>query len=61
MNSSATWGDNGAGYYTSQKHHRRHAVRADYTAGFMHSMDDLSQYQTGEDALRTSAPSCRKL
>ena len=51
VNSSATWGDNGAGYYTSQKVTASTQYAPYTTRGFMHSMDDLSRYQTGEDAL----------
>ncbi len=51
VESNATWGDNGAGYYTSQKITADTQYAPYCTRGFMHSMDDLSQYQTGEDAL----------
>ena len=51
VDSSATWGDNGAGYYTSQRVTASTQYAPYCTRGFMHSMDDLSKYQTGEDAL----------
>ena len=51
VNSSATWGDNTAGYYTSQRITASTQYEPYCTRGFMHSMDDLSKYQTGEDAL----------
>ena len=51
VNSSATWGDNSKGYYTSQKITADTQYAPYCTRGFMHSMDDLSKYQTGEDAL----------
>jgi hypothetical protein len=51
VNSSATWGDNSAGYYTSQKITASTQYEPYCTRGFMHSMDDLSQYQTNENAL----------
>ena len=51
VNSSATWGDNTKGYYTSQKITAGTQYAPYCTRGFMHSMDDLSKYQTGEDAL----------
>ena len=51
VNSSATWGDNSSGYYTSQKITADTQYAPYCTRGFMHSMDDLSKYQTGEDAL----------
>ena len=51
VESNATWGDNGAGYYTSQKITADTQYAPYCTRGFMHSMDDLSRYQTGEDAL----------
>ena len=51
VDSSATWGDNSAGYYTSQRVTASTQYAPYCTRGFMHSMDDLSKYQTGEDAL----------
>ena len=51
VNSSATWGDNSKGYYTSQRITASTQYEPYCTRGFMHSMDDLSKYQTGEDAL----------
>jgi hypothetical protein len=51
VNSSATWGDNTKGYYTSQRITASTQYEPYCTRGFMHSMDDLSKYQTGEDAL----------
>ena len=39
------------GYYTSQKITASTRYEPYCTRGFMHSMDDLSKYQTGEDAL----------
>nr|BAR30373.1 phage capsid protein [uncultured Mediterranean phage uvMED] len=51
VNSSATWGDNSSGYYTSQRITASTQYAPYCTRGFMHSMDDLSKYQTNEDAL----------
>ena len=51
VNSSATWGDNTKGYYTSQRITASTQYSPYCTRGFMHSADDLSRYQSGEDAL----------
>ena len=51
VDSSATWGDNSAGYYTSQRITASTQYTPYCTRGFMHSADDLSKYQSGEDAL----------
>ena len=52
VNSSATWGTNGEGFYTTQKTDRQHAVCNPWShRGAAFAMDDLSQVQTGEDAL----------
>ena len=63
VESNATWGDNDSGYYTSQRITADTQYAPYCTRGFMHSMDDLSQYQTGEDALahiRTKLAAARK-
>ena len=60
VNSSATWGDNTKGYYTSQRITASTQYEPYCTRGFMHSMDDLSKYQTGEDVCLTSS-ACRRL
>ena len=49
--SSATWGSNSAGYYTTQKTTAATQYGTITTRGFAVSADDLSQVQTGEDAL----------
>ena len=51
LDSSSTWGDQGAGVLTWQKTSAstQYGVHTNRTAGF--SMDDLSQIETGEDAL----------
>ena len=51
LDSSSTWGDQGIGVLTWQKTSAstQYGVHTNRTAGF--SMDDLSQVETGEDAL----------
>ena len=51
LDSSATWGDQGTGVLTWQKQTAgtQYGIHTNRTAGF--SMDDLSQVETGEDAL----------
>ena len=51
VNSSATWGTNGAGFYTTQKQTADTQYATITTRGAAFAMDDLSQVQTGEDAL----------
>ena len=51
VNSSATWGDNGKGYYTTQKQTASTQFAPMVSRGAAFAMDDLSQVQTGEDAL----------
>ena len=51
VKSSATWGTNSAGYYTTQKTTASTQYCTITTRGFSYAADDLSSYQTGEDAL----------
>tara|TARA_B100000131_G_scaffold132109_1_gene128741 strand:+ start:4265 stop:5146 length:882 start_codon:yes stop_codon:yes gene_type:complete len=51
VNSSATWGTNSAGFYTTQKTTASTQYATITTRGFAVSKDDLSAVQTGEDAL----------
>ena len=51
VQSSATWGTNGAGYYTTQKQSAATQYCTITNRGAAFSVDDLSQVQTGEDAL----------
>jgi len=51
VDSSDTWGLNQSGYYTSQKTKASTQYATITTRGAMFSADDLSRYQTGEDAL----------
>ena len=49
--SNATWGSNSGGYYTTQKTTAATQYGTITTRGFAVAADDLSQVQTGEDAL----------
>ena len=51
IQSNDTWGTSGAGHFTSQKVTASTQYATITYRGFMYSMDDLSQVQTGEDAL----------
>ncbi len=51
VRSDDTWGTSGAGHYTSQKTTAGTEYATITTRGAMFSADDLSRYQTGEDAL----------
>ena len=51
IQSNDTWGSSGAGYFTSQKVTASTQYATLTYRGFMYSADDLSRYQTGEDAL----------
>ena len=51
VKSSATWGTNSAGYYTTQKTTASTQYCTITTRGFSYAADDHSRYQTGEDAL----------
>lgn len=51
IRSDATWGTNGAGYFTSQKITASTQYATITYRGFMFSADDLSRVQTGEDPL----------
>ncbi len=51
IDSSATWGSNGAGYFTTQKTSAGTQYSSITYRGFAYAADDLSGYQTGEDAL----------
>ena len=51
VTSGSDWGESGLGYFTSQKITADTQYAPYVTRGFKHSMDDLSKYQSGEDAL----------
>ena len=51
VDSSDSWGLNQSGYYTSQKTKAKTQYATMTTRGAMFSADDLSRYETGEDAL----------
>ena len=51
VDSSDSWGLNQSGYYTSQKTSAKTQYASITTRGAMFSADDLSRYETGEDAL----------
>ena len=51
VDSSDSWGLNQSGYYTSQKTRANTQYATITTRGAMFSADDLSRYETGEDAL----------
>ena len=51
VDSSDSWGLNQSGYYTSQKTKASTQYATITTRGAMFSADDLSRYETGEDAL----------
>jgi len=51
IESNDTWGTSGGGYFTSQKVTASTQYATITYRGFMFSADDLSRYQTGEDAL----------
>ena len=51
IRSDDTWGTSGGGYFTSQKVTASTQYATITYRGFMFSADDLSRYQTGEDAL----------
>ena len=51
VDSSDNWGLNQSGYYTSQKTKAKTQYGTITTRGAMFSADDLSRYETGEDAL----------
>jgi hypothetical protein len=51
VDSSDSWGLNQSGYYTSQKTSAKTQYATITTRGAMFSADDLSRYETGEDAL----------
>ena len=51
VDSSDSWGLNQQGFYTSQKTSAKTQYASITTRGAMFSADDLSRYETGEDAL----------
>ena len=51
VDSSDNWGLNQSGYYTSQKTKAKTQYGTITTRGAMFAADDLSRYETGEDAL----------
>lgn len=51
IRSDATWGTSGAGHFTTQKVTASTQYCSATYRGFAYAADDLSKYQTGEDAL----------
>ena len=51
VQSSSTWGTNGAGFYQTQKTTASTQYATICTRGAAFAADDLSRYETGEDAL----------
>jgi len=51
VNSSATWGDNGAGFYQTQRQTAATQYATQTVRGAAFAMDDLSEVYTDEDAL----------